>query len=393
MKNLTNLILFCFLFSACNQGTYELKWRVDSNEKIIYKTNLQILQGLNVGYDENNLFAELDEKNKSKIKSSSKANNLKNYYKVLEEQNNSLQHFTFLETGGNDIYLKIVGNRTREVSLPKYPFKNAFPKKKVEFAGKMSMDGSIINVQKQEMQGYFLDIMFELPKKKVDIGDSWALDIPAFDFRNKGDKPGVNKVTLTDVLKDGNDEIGILKYEIKNSGKSSSLFSGTISFTGTGRFNITQGQWKSFEGTLIHSNKGFSEMEQTQNIQMYEIEQEEYIALVNSYNKENTVVEKGQEEKKDIEVKDGKKILVIEEKKTNCPKLFGVQVLATAKPLDENSNELKGLTYKVEQKYDPDETKFKYKYIVGSFCSKSEARKLKREIKKAGFEGAFIVRR
>ncbi len=68
-------------------------------------------------------------------------------------------------------------------------------------------------------------------------------------------------------------------------------------------------------------------------------------------------------------------------------KKYRVQVLATSEPVKLSDSRFKGVTV---QEFQTQGT-FKYKYVVGEASTPEEARKLAKQLKKKGFEGAFVV--
>jgi hypothetical protein len=77
----------------------------------------------------------------------------------------------------------------------------------------------------------------------------------------------------------------------------------------------------------------------------------------------------------------------------NCPVIYSVQILASAKAIPLDSPKFKNIGYKVEQRYDSNHPKYKYKYLIGNECSLQKANKLKGQLRRKGFPGAFLVKK
>ncbi len=400
MKRIIIVCSIVIFFAGCKEDSVQLKWKVSPGEKLIYKTRMEILKGESFISEENNIMMLAKKAMELKgdtFKMPIKAND---FYSNVIEQNNAVQYFSILEPSTDAINLDVLGNRKRKIKTAKFPIPNVFPLESNFFSGKIDAKGNILNNDNPFMQNYIVNILFELPKKAVSVGDSWSLDIKLFDFSKK---PAVNKVTFTDIEYAGDDAIAILDYHIKDAGNKSMVL-GSIDYKGTAEFNITKGKWVDFKGTLVYSSVGFTEMKQTQRIELKEISETVYFDLLDKYKKanagmstNNVLTESNTEQKLKKKEKTNNIVKVstnkLKNQKTDCPVIYGVQILATAKPLPLSSKKFIGLPYKIEEKYVSSEKKFKYKYIVGNECSKSEARRLKNKISRKGFSGAFIVQK
>lgn len=105
----------------------------------------------------------------------------------------------------------------------------------------------------------FLAFYFQLPNKKIKIGDSWSVDFNCIYF-NEGficdSAYKLNSVTLTDIKRINNEVIATINYDLIEyaSGNDGGFF-GKIDnilmefrHKAIGEFSITKGRWLSYEG-------------------------------------------------------------------------------------------------------------------------------------------------
>ncbi|MDF1550103.1 MAG: SPOR domain-containing protein, partial [Bacteroidales bacterium] len=203
----------------------------------------------------------------------------------------------------------------------------------------------------------------------------------------------VNKVTLSEIIMEGPDSIAVLQYQLQNADQSGR----TLSFSGTGKFNISLGKWISYTGFLAQKKTGMLPMTQVQRIKLSEISVEKYKAILKQAQKmdifdagndfdtqENTDANT----EMDNEVDNSDKTV----SDADCPTIFRIQILATQNPVKDKSAQFKGLKYNVDELVLSADEKFKYKYTVGAECSHESAKALLEEIKKAGYPQAYIIK-
>ena len=70
---------------------------------------------------------------------------------------------------------------------------------------------------------------------------------------------------------------------------------------------------------------------------------------------------------------------------------FKVQIMSSIDPLDTNIPEFKRLGYEVERVKSNSNSMYKYKYFIGPFKTKKEAKKVQKEVQSKGYRDAFIV--
>ncbi len=370
--------MFLLLFTACQKEQYILKWKVQEYAPLIYKTEIKVVDSL-----------------------SSVSGIQSNVTKWM----NSFSYFSILKNERNSIHIQIIGKSIINPNVRHFNQFGDLPKEMVLYKGEVLQSGKL----KSTYDIPKFTVMFELPEEEVSIGDSWPLSLK-LKMREENtamkSEATINMVKFVDVLKKGDDLIAILIYEMKSSKSPEySAFGGAVHFKGQGDFNITQGKWEKFEGYYVTASTGFNVMKQTERIKLTEASLQEF----NSFLAYKAPVEiKISPEKKQISKSKTDSISSVNKKKkiekkakanhiakkTDCPVLYSIQVLAAKSSVLSDSKEFKNFNYKVQEIVsDKTNELYKYKYTVGNFCSIEKARKRRDEIRKAGFPKAFIVKR
>lgn len=70
---------------------------------------------------------------------------------------------------------------------------------------------------------------------------------------------------------------------------------------------------------------------------------------------------------------------------------YKVQIMSSIDPLDTNIPEFKRLGYKIERVKINSNSIYKYKYFIGPFSTKKEAKKAQKAVQNKGYKDAFIV--
>jgi len=113
----------------------------------------------------------------------------------------------------------------------------------------------------------YLGFYFQLPAKKIKIGDSWPVDFNCIYF-NEGficdSAYKLNSVTLSDIKTIKNETVAIITYDLIEyaAGNDGGIFGEKrkilIEFKhkAIGQFSLTKGRWLSYEGTQEFISKG-----------------------------------------------------------------------------------------------------------------------------------------
>lgn len=70
---------------------------------------------------------------------------------------------------------------------------------------------------------------------------------------------------------------------------------------------------------------------------------------------------------------------------------YKVQIMASIDPVEPSSSQFANLEVPVERSYVDTESIYKYKYYVGTFASKKDAKDLQKQVQDLGYHGAFVV--
>ena len=199
MNRIIYLLLFIALLASCKKSSYQLKWKPIANDRLIYKIDMEILK------DESKVTKAFDfsgmVKTLNKIKGDTTKVpdfNMKDSYNLILEMQNSMQFFSILEQK-DSINLDVISKRKIYNFKKNNLFENVWPDQINFFSGYISKDGSIKS-SKGEFINYLVNLLFELPHKPVNIGDSWSIDIQMYTFK---DKNSMNSVKLKDIIKAG----------------------------------------------------------------------------------------------------------------------------------------------------------------------------------------------
>jgi len=401
-KNTLLFILVLLIISSCNKEQYSLKWKVNENVPVIFDTQMKLIDSLSFISTENNIIRMMESIGGKIGDTIETPVNIAKMQSDILRNANLYKHFSILKKEKNGIHVDIIG-KPRKEAFAYFDRRAGIPQDQSSYKGK------VLNSGKLEMPYYFpkFIIMFELPLKPVSIGDTWSLNLE-LQAQNESsdlesDKP-INLVTFVDVLKKGDELIAILKYVLKSPEKMAhSTFGSAIHFKGRGDFNITKGKWEKFEGFYVTESAGITVMKQTEKIKLTEISVEEFnsLAPLKPQTINNTVIAK----EDSIKIKNAlnalnTKITLLdskapakETKKSECPVLYSVQVLAAKEPILPGSKEFKDFDYRVQERISDNSNEiYKFKYTVGNLCSIDKARKLRDDIRKSGFPRAFIIK-
>lgn len=141
----------------------------------------------------------------------------------------------------------------------------------LQLRGEIDPTGRIKSFWLPQAQKNIVALFFQLPAKRVKVGDEWDLDVNYIQMganficeRSNASR----KAKLISLTEEAGDTVAKIEYEINENveghfdvadvkGKT------VITFRGTGEFLINAGRWRSFLGTMTSSaNQGFMNMSQ-----------------------------------------------------------------------------------------------------------------------------------
>lgn len=144
--------------------------------------------------------------------------------------------------------------------------------KNIVLRGRISNTGEIISKYYKTSQTNLIALLFELPNKKVKIGEKWKLDVRFIEMDQNffcDSTSTENSVYIEKIIKNGNEQIAVIKYDLSEyvigdfTNQMGGIFGNQknkktfmkMSHIATGNFSITQGKWITYEGiTEIESN-------------------------------------------------------------------------------------------------------------------------------------------
>ena len=395
IKNSIILIVLIFSIISCSKEKYQIRWKIPSEEVLIYKIQMETVDSLS-SVSEEDISALVQMVAKMYGDSVNVPVNSEDIYQGLIKTINSLSYFSILRQGAdNAVKIDFITRINKLYAKEEYmDIFNKFIKKAV-FKGNISKKGELSNEAGEEVFDPKIHLLFELPEKPVSVGDTWPLNIKFNDKKTSKDskKDTLNQVKLAELLFEGHDTIAVLEYKMQgpeNTGRA-------LSYVGKGKFNISKGKWMDYTGVLTQRISGIVSMKQVQKIKLSEITVETYKSLIKEAQKvdvfevdhEKTGSESNQSLKDESNNKSSQ-IKVPNNSKVNCPSVYRVQVLATQLPVKNGAKEFKNCKYQIDQIILPD--KFKYKYTIGKECSMDKAKALLSEVKKNGFPNAYIIK-
>jgi hypothetical protein len=273
------------LVKETTSGFYDLKWKVDKNNPIAYKTAMESI-------DVNNLAKKGFDCNDFLNAFSDTANfNCEAFKDFFEAMNNLYKDYSFTTTltedknGAIDVKLISVKNNNVSNNLPDSLhdiFANAMTG--VQLRGKINKDGAIESFWMKKEQLNLLAIMFELPTKPVKIGDRWTIQA-SFISNDQNficdEYKKTHIIELVDVKEIEGDLIAFIKYDIRNyvKGEFNNPFLGKtvptkmdVGFNGISEFNITKGKWKNYNGLMSMDITGIMTNQTKLRFKLIEIE-------------------------------------------------------------------------------------------------------------------------
>jgi hypothetical protein len=266
-------------------GYYDLKWKIDKNSPVAYKTAMEAIDENNMtqkGFDCNdflNAFSDTTDFN---------CEEFKDFFEAMTSLYKDYSFTTTLtedKNGAIDVKLISVKNNNASKNLPdSLPdfFANAMTG--VQLRGKINKDGGIESFYMKKEQMNLLAMMFELPTKPVKIGDRWTIQA-SFISNDQNficDEYDLSHIVeLVDVKEIDSDLIAFIKYDLRYyvNGEFNNPFLGKtvptkmdVGFNGISEFNITKGKWKDYNGLMSMDVTGIMTNQTKQRFKLIEIE-------------------------------------------------------------------------------------------------------------------------
>lgn len=217
MKINVRLILFLILtfnmaFGQLTKEPVWINWRISDNEIIAYKTTMSELEESKFQSDDyfKSLLDSLG------VKDEANQLDLDELAKALKKQSENFELISTLQNVNDLIYVRII-RKAKDATRTSSTGILGDMTNGIQFRGYLSKEGSIYSYYLKNQQKNILAILFQLPEKKVKVGDSWTVDSQWFsnDQTFKCDKAErISKVTLKDLKIVKKDTIALISYNI-----------------------------------------------------------------------------------------------------------------------------------------------------------------------------------
>lgn len=242
-----------------DSNAISLKWKLKPDETIGYKTAMEQVESSDFEID----FG--DDKNMPKEEFKEIFDGLKKEF----EKTSFITTMQWNERGNIETKMFTEGFNDKDTKpIDPKNFKPASMMKGVMLRGEINESGQIESFYLKGAQKNLITMYFELPNRPVKIGDIWSLNVSYLQFDQSfvcKSADRTNNVELIDVLKDENDTIVVIKYNISESASGYMKnpmtnekieTSISMSFNGIAEFSINKGRWIKYNGILETTQKG-----------------------------------------------------------------------------------------------------------------------------------------
>ncbi len=284
--NLLLLISLSAFSQTQNQEAVFLKWKLQPNEVISYKTTMQEIDTAN------HRGLAMD----SLIKSSRINDQAAEFEKAMKQLDKEIQLSNFItnlkknhkNTIDIEMYLKDTSTSVKSMTDTgkMADIQNDMRKmmarmnKGIMLRGEVNEDGNIESFYTKGDQKNIIAVLFELPGRSVKLGDTWAIDVHflSMDQNFKCDSSfRRNTVKVVAISNTGGEHIVTLKYDIVEyvTGDFNSPFdnkpmktSMKMTHQALANFSIEKGRWVSYDGIMSLSATGMMTAQTTKKISL-----------------------------------------------------------------------------------------------------------------------------
>jgi hypothetical protein len=267
------LLFISTLAYSQSKEKISLEWKISKNDTLKYKTTMNAIQEKSEVSNQNDSTSIFSGKHFEKILES------------LSDINSDIKYQTNLFVNKNDekqidiemLMINDEKDNSDEIEKDSLNFKNLFKglvglNGNVVLRGRITNGGEIVSTYYKNSQKNLISILFELPNKKVEIGEKWKLNLSLIEMDQNfvcDSLSTENAVYIEQIIEKDDDKIAIIKYNISEyvigdfSNPMGGLFGmGTdkktfmkVSHIATGNFSILKGKWINYEGIMeIESN-------------------------------------------------------------------------------------------------------------------------------------------
>lgn len=285
-----NCIILAIIFLSTGimaqaDGPVALKWKLKPNETLTYTAKMDEINSkeeIPLGKAFSKLFQGADSS-----KSMDKEKELERFFKSFNEQTKNIEFASNLsEHKPGIIDIQLVGQKSKQTEKKMADSADRMPKEVEELMNSMShgvqlrgsvyADGGIASFYLKSDQKNLIALFFELPDKKVSIGDTWQLDVNL----TSTDQSFIcdtaykrNQVKLIDLKKTAKETIAVVSYDmaeyVSGDMDRGAFFTSRESkptktvmkfiYNAIGEFSIDQGRWLNYDGIMSMETNGFME--------------------------------------------------------------------------------------------------------------------------------------
>ena len=278
-----------------------LEWKISKNDTLKYKTTMNAIKVKSEVSNKNDSTSIFSGKEFAKIRESlSEINSGMKYQTNLfvnkkDEKQIDIEMLMFNDEKDNSTeklkemmsQLKVENkqkgkkkknkDKIDEIEKDSLNFKNLYKglvglNGNIVLRGRITHSGEIISTYYKNSQKNLISVLFELPNKKVEIGEKWKLNLSLIEMDQNFVCDSLNKensVYIEQITEKDGDKIAVIIYNIKEYviGDFKNQMSGMfgmetnkktymkISHIATGYFSISKGKWINYEGIMeIESN-------------------------------------------------------------------------------------------------------------------------------------------
>lgn len=301
IKTLQFLLFITTLAFSQTKEKISLEWKISKNDTLKYKTTMNAIKEkseVTSKKDSTSIFSGKDfekiRESLSEINSDMKYQtnlfvNKKNEKQIdiemlmfSDEKDNSTEKLKELMSKlkvdkQQNEKKKKKKNKNDEVEKDSLNFKNLYKglislNGNVVLRGRITNTGEIISTYYKNSQKNLISVLFELPNRKVEIGEKWKLNTSLIEMDQNFSCDSLsneNSVYIEQITEKDGDKIAVIKYNIKEYviGDFKNQIGGMfgmetdkktfmkISHIATGYFSILKGKWINYEGIMeIESN-------------------------------------------------------------------------------------------------------------------------------------------
>jgi hypothetical protein len=277
-------VLLIILASGQNGNTVSLRWKLQRNEALSFKTvmlNIDTTRAREFSLNTDRLSGLFGDNTKDNLPE------IQQFFSGINSSFSKADFTTKLTENRNGVIDIEMDKKEEEAPANKKDTDNiitGFPKMKkklggnVMLRGALNKDGSIQSFYVKNDQKNIIAIFFELPRNDVKVGDSWplAVNLISMDQNFTCDTSfKKNTCKLVDLKKTGNETIAIIKYDLGEYVSGDYYNPGTgvskkstmkMTYNGLAEFSVDKGRWASYNGIMTLHTTGVSTSVTTQKI-------------------------------------------------------------------------------------------------------------------------------